>query len=993
MTTFAFVCRTADPAQTLHVAQQAEALAIAGHQVDIFAPPWPALTHEITQPRVRIRSLGMAPAGTVGVGAILFWLYACIAISLAQFRRRYHVIQVTGSCGIFVFVAWLAHLLGAKIAVDTDEALPERVMALSGASRESLRVRRAVLIEQLVVDFADHLIVTTEPLRGRYISRGCPPEKISVIYRMPDENRFGQSLAVARHANVADRFLIVCHEDRSQQMDLSTAIHAISVLRERLPQAVLWIVCPQEERPALSALVRELDLKDTVLVQNTLSEDELPSFIAQADAYLVATPRDPLTDLQLPPEIFEGMALGVPTIAVRTQATQFYFDTDSLLVYDQGDAADLANRIAWLAQQKNIRPALKQHTVEMIAHMNWSRERHRYVALLMAIAIADFAAGRAPAEAAGFSQMSRRRSASIRALRAALATQGIDPAASDMFDQEMNGDQPAPGDSAALPLRLTPLSHEWRAGRQFRMRLGAWLLRATATALLFSIPIVAHNPETFAKVITALMFAAVVGVMLLLPPGEAAIIVALYFVMQRWLFIHFFPEGILGRVIIYLGTALQLIIFAGFCLRAIIQQRPLLRSGFVLWPASLYIVISVLSMWFNHVTPSVALLGTEHTLHNLIFVVLIAEDLPTPIQLRRYTGFILAALSLFAVLSIAKTAFAFHWLGLHLPQSLGWFAATGVPVSIVEPDPNSYAYLINFGILLALAVFVSLNTEQNEYGENTHTPLLLNMALLSVVGLLTTAEFLTDSPENWIGLVAGVIALGVIFRGRLWYAVAGYLALLVGLSFLPFASAPGQHAETLFARVQAIAGGHLPHDAPLGQSLALVLNHPLFGVGPGRFGGTVAFITHSPIYAQYGFGNSVPTSINLFWLHIAGETGLIGLGIFLWLMFLAERTIWQAYHKGAHRQWHGITAGVFGIVIAMSIATFFGNALEIDSLSAPFWGLVGIAVALPLANRPLITEVMPALRFQGAETSTTQADGGVVSQREGADGATAHDRR
>ncbi|HKD77906.1 MAG TPA: O-antigen ligase family protein, partial [Ktedonobacterales bacterium] len=594
--------------------------------------------------------------------------------------------------------------------------------------------------------------------------------------------------------------------------------------------------------------------------------------------------------------------------------------------------------------------------------MNWSRERHRYVALLLAIAIADFTAGRAPAEAAGFSLMSRRRSASIRSLRAALATQGIDPSASDMFDQELNGDQPAPGDSSALPLRLTPLSHEWRAGRQFRMRLGAWLLRAAATALLFGIPIVASHSESFAKVITALMFAAVVGIMVLLPPGEAAIIVALYFVMQRWLFIHFPPEGILGHVIIYLGTALQLIIFAGFCLRAIIQQRPLLRSGFILWPASLYIVISVLSMWFNQVSPSVALLGTEHTLHNLIFVVLIAEDLPTPVQLRRYTGFILAALSLFAALSIVKTGFAFHWLGLHVTSALTFFAATGVPVSVVEPDPNSYAYLLNFGILLALAVFVSLNTEQNDFGDDIQTPTALNVALLGALGLLTIAEFLTASPENWVGLVTGVIALGIIFRGRLWYVVGGFLALLVGLSFVPFSATPGLRAVTLFARVQAIASGQLPHNAPLAKSLDLVLSHPLFGVGPGRFGGTVAFITHSPIYAHYGFShhNTPITSINLFWLHIAGETGIIGLGIFLWLMFLTERTIWQAYYKGAHRQWHGITAGVFGIVIAMSIATFFGNALEIDSLSAPFWGLVGIAVALPLANRPLITEVMPA---------------------------------
>ena len=38
------------------------------------------------------------------------------------------------------------------------------------------------------------------------------------------------------------------------------------------------------------------------------------------------------------------------------------------------------------------------------------------------------------------------------------------------------------------------------------------------------------------------------------------------------------------------------------------------------------------------------------------------------------------------------------------------------------------------------------------------------------------------------------------------------------------------------------------------------------------------------------------------------------------------------------------------------------------------WALVGIAIALPIANRPLITEVVPAIRFSADGNATADPD-------------------
>jgi glycosyltransferase involved in cell wall biosynthesis len=965
MSTVAFVCRRLTPAEESHAVRQIQALTAAGHQVDVFAPDMPGLAQRVAAPRVRWRALtspALAASDSPGV-ALWLWLLTCATLTIAQVQRRYHVIQIGGSTGPFIFASWLAHLFGGRIVLDLTTAAPERIMARTGTKRSSLRVRAAVVFEQYVVDYADHIIAPTETLRTRLMSRGCPPDKVSVIYRPPDERRFLGPLNVARHPDIAGRFLVVCREEPGEPTDFVTVIRAAEIVRQRLPQVLLWIVCPPAERPDLDRLIRQLDMTRHVLIQDAMDGEHVPAFIAQADAAVVAVPRDEQTDLLLPQGVLEGMALLVPTIAVRTQTTQYYFDPQSLLTYDSGDAGDLANRVIWLAQHSQARAVLAQHAREITTQVNWSRERHRYVALVSAVAALDQRPERAPGEAAGFSRLSRRRSTPIRAFTKAVnaMTPPIDPALAGAPD--IASVQTA----EALPLRLTTLSNEWRAGHQLRMRLGSWTLRGLATVLLFGIPVVASGPSTLSKVVTAAMFALVAAILVLLPPGEAAIIVALYFVVQRSIFTHFPPpEGKLGPIILYLGTALQLIVFAGFCVRAIVQQRPLLRSGFVLWPATLYIIVSAVSMLVNHVSFVVALLGLEHTLHNVVFVVLIAEDLPTVRQLRRYVGIIVAALSGMAIVSIFETAEAFHWLpmlghGLLVPGSM--------PISVILPDADSYAYLLNFGILLALAMIISLNSAPSGFEDDPQLVPLQNTLLFAGLGVLSVAQFFTSSIENWVGLLAGLLALAVIVRGRWRPAVMGYLAALIVLSVIPFAAIPKTQSQTSIGRFAALLGGHLPHNAPLNRTLSVIRQHLWLGVGPGRFGGTVAYLTHSPVYQVYGFTQpKMIESVNLFWLHIAAETGIIGLIVFLWLMFQAERAIWRAYRKGAFAQWNGITAGVFGIVIAMSLATFFGNALEIDSLSAPFWALVGIAVALPIANRPIITGSLPVVRFRAGET-------------------------
>jgi O-antigen ligase len=73
------------------------------------------------------------------------------------------------------------------------------------------------------------------------------------------------------------------------------------------------------------------------------------------------------------------------------------------------------------------------------------------------------------------------------------------------------------------------------------------------------------------------------------------------------------------------------------------------------------------------------------------------------------------------------------------------------------------------------------------------------------------------------------------------------------------------------------------------QGLDIYQDHPVLGVGPGRFGGNVAAVTNSPVYRVYDFrfyGLS-GTQVESFWLHLLVELGTMGFAAYVcWIALL-----------------------------------------------------------------------------------------------------------
>lgn len=153
-------------------------------------------------------------------------------------------------------------------------------------------------------------------------------------------------------------------------------------------------------------------------------------------------------------------------------------------------------------------------------------------------------------------------------------------------------------------------------------------------------------------------------------------------------------------------------------------------------------------------------------------------------------------------------------------------------------------------------------------------------------------------------IFSGFIILGTlqIFRGRKWFTVLLIICavpLIIYLSMLP-----DFNLFHLLRNSDTIEENNYISYREYSKNKATEVwkDYPLFGVGPGKFGGVVSIIFDSHIYEEYNFQLNVQggllkhgKTIDQFWPQVLAEMGLIGAisvaGIFIsfFVMFYALR--------------------------------------------------------------------------------------------------------
>lgn len=259
-----------------------------------------------------------------------------------------------------------------------------------------------------------------------------------------------------------------------------------------------------------------------------------------------------------------------------------------------------------------------------------------------------------------------------------------------------------------------------------------------------------------------------------------------------------------------------------------------------------------------------------------------------------------------------------HWLDKDLEVGLSRaFSFLG--------SPNAFAA---YGVLLLpLALAFMLRQSYRWY----HQAIFATLALLIAAGIFSSL-----TRAAWVALLPALMLFGILIKKtRLMLGLLVILLIMASLSspvrtrFLNLFSDQYQQKSEMGGR-----------NYRWNLAWSIFDESPLFGRGPGSYGGAVAY------RAQAFQGLYVDN----YYLQILSNFGFLGFMAFLWILIEIIRNLILAA-KFAQDRDKIIIYGILCGVVAFLIHNFTENLIEVIPLSVVFWVLTGLACQLSYQER------------------------------------------
>lgn len=365
----------------IRVRREVEALLAAGHTVDVVCERsagdrFVERTHGLTVWRLPIRHGRGSGAGGYLLRYGMFLILAGTVVAALHLRRRFDLVQVHSLPDPLVLVGLLPRMLGARVLLDLHEVMPEFFATKFDLPLRHPLVRLITAAEQMSIRLADRALTCTEEMRQAFLTRGAPPEKVTVVLNSADEQVFD---ARCREPGPAERFTLICHGSIEERYGHDLVVEAVATLRGLIPGLRLRIFGDGAFRPELERLVNRLGCEDIVgLSDGFVPMDELLDALAHADVGVVAMRRDAFRDLTHCNKMYEYLTLGIPVVSSRTRSVCAYFPPDSLQYFTAGDVDDLARAILELYESPHLRRELVSNASQVLARYCWPRQREVY---------------------------------------------------------------------------------------------------------------------------------------------------------------------------------------------------------------------------------------------------------------------------------------------------------------------------------------------------------------------------------------------------------------------------------------------------------------------------------------------------------------------------------------------------------------------------------------------------------------------------------------
>ena len=306
-----------------------------------------------------------------------FLLAATLVVSLRSLTRRYHLVYVHNMPDILVISGLVPKLLGAKMILDQHDPMPELMTTIFGLDQESFSVRFIRGMEKWSIARTNLVVTVNVACRRIFSSRSCKEEKIVVVMNAPDSKIFPFRPANGEFRLDKNKpFVFMYHGSMVERNGLDLAVEAFALARTKMPNAVLRVFgksTPFLERVMETAKAKAL--QDSVQYLGPRKLEDLVHEIEVCDVGVIPNQRNPFTDINTPTRIFEYLAIGKPVIAPNTLGIRDYFDDQSLVYFEPGNAESLAKQMEHTYTHRDELAQIARKGQQIYLAHTWEQER------------------------------------------------------------------------------------------------------------------------------------------------------------------------------------------------------------------------------------------------------------------------------------------------------------------------------------------------------------------------------------------------------------------------------------------------------------------------------------------------------------------------------------------------------------------------------------------------------------------------------------------
>ena len=335
--------------QDVRPRREAEALINAGYTVDIICLRLPDQTkfeniYGVNTYRVNISKSRSSRRKYIFLYTS-FFIRSFFLLNRLFLKNRYAVVHVHNMPDFLVFLSVIPKLFGSKVILDLHDPTPEMLITKFAENRASWLTKMLRWQEKVSIRFAHKIITTNRSFVDKFVSRGCPPDKINIVMNSPQESIFNKFANKSKEKSNEHKYVVMYHGIIITRYGFEELLNAVNLLKNKIPGLELRVYGIGEDLSLFLEMVQKLNLNNIVKYFGQVSIEKIVETIPECDVGIIPNRLSPFTKINFPTRIFEYLHMKRPVVVPRTQGINDYFDEESIFYFDSGNAENLASVI------------------------------------------------------------------------------------------------------------------------------------------------------------------------------------------------------------------------------------------------------------------------------------------------------------------------------------------------------------------------------------------------------------------------------------------------------------------------------------------------------------------------------------------------------------------------------------------------------------------------------------------------------------------------